>query len=203
MNNKLQTTGSKPIGIKGKIAGRIMNLIHSKYYRKVINKQLLPKVNKENSVTILDIGCGGGITISIFSSLLKNAKIYGIDNSVDMVSLSKKANKAGIINGKIDIVQGDVSRLPYVNNHFDIVTAFDTISFWNDIEKSLFEIKRVLKFDGIFLIVNGYPKEGTKWWNFVKFKNDNEYRLVLSKHNFKKINIQIVKNSIVICAYNS
>jgi ubiquinone/menaquinone biosynthesis C-methylase UbiE len=52
--------------------------------------------------------------------------------------------------GKVDIVQSDVTDLPYPNNYFDIITAFDTINFWTDFNKALFEIKRVLKEDGKF-----------------------------------------------------
>ena len=81
------------------------------------------------------------------------------------------------------------------------MTAFDTISFWNDFNDSINEIKRVLKQDGIFFIVNGYPKVGTKWYDFVKFKNDSEYRAFLTRHSFKEINLIIEKNTIIIKAF--
>ncbi len=198
--NEMQTIGSKPIGIKGRFAGIIMNLIHNNQYKKIIKKHLIDKIDIKNQISILDVGCGGGKTISIFSSLLKNAKIFGIDHSMDMVSLSKKINKKGIRDGNVNIIQGDVSKLLYENDFFDIITAFDTINFWNDFDKSINEIKRVLKLNGIFLIVNGYPKKGTKWWDFVRLKNDKEYREALSKHSFKEIKIMIEKNTIILQA---
>ena len=43
-----------------------------------------------------------------------------------------------------------------------------------------------------------FTKEGTKWWNFVNFKNDNASRAVLSNHGFKKMNIMIERNTIII-----
>lgn len=52
----------------------------------------------------------------------------------------------------------------------------------------------------MFFIVNGYPKEGTKWWDFVKFKNDAEYREALLKHDLKKIDISFQKNTVIIRA---
>jgi ubiquinone/menaquinone biosynthesis C-methylase UbiE len=150
----------------------------------------------------LDIGCGGGKVISLFSSMLEKSKIYGIDHSVDMVMLSSRVNKASIFNGTVNIVQSDVIKLPYSDDFFDIATAFDTINFWNDFDNSIKEVRRVLKNEGKFFIVNGYPKQGTKWWHFVKFKNGNEYRNVLSRNGFKEINIVIEKNTIIISSIN-
>jgi len=198
MSNDMQTIGSNPVGLKGRLAGIIMNLIHTNQYKKIIQRYIIDKIDTINHLSILDVGCGGGKVISLFSSMLKKSKIYGIDHSVDMVNLSRRVNKAGISDGTVDIVQGNVNKLPYSDDFFDIVTAFDTINFWNDFDNSIIEIERVLKQNGIFLIVNGYPKEGTKWWNFVKFKNDSEYRAVLSEHGFKEINIIIEKNTIII-----
>jgi ubiquinone/menaquinone biosynthesis C-methylase UbiE len=68
--------------------------------------------------------------------MLEKSKIYGIDYSVDMVNLSSRVNKAGISNGTVNIVQGNVNKLPYSDDFFDIVTAFDTINFWNDFDNS-------------------------------------------------------------------
>ena len=198
MINNMQTIGSNPVGVKGRFAGIMMNLIHTNQYKKIIQRHIINKIDKTNQLSILDVGCGGGKVISLFSSMLEKSKIYGIDQSVDMVNLSSRINKAGISDGTVNIVQGNVNKLPYSYNIFDIVTAFDTINFWNDFDNSIIEIKRVLKQNGIFLIVNGYPKEGTKWWDFVKLKNDNEYRVALSNHGFIRINIMIEKNTIII-----
>jgi ubiquinone/menaquinone biosynthesis C-methylase UbiE len=196
---KTETIGSKPIGLFGKLAGIVMNLIHARQYRELIQKYIIDKTNNV-PMSILDIGCGGGKTINIFYSLLKTSNIYGIDHSFDMVNLSKIVNKKGILDGSIEIVQGDVQKIPYSNELFNIVTAFDTISFWDDVSISINEIKRVLKPDGIFVIVNGYPQPGTKWYEIVKFKTDDEYRSYLKKNGFNIIDIYIEKNTIIIMA---
>jgi ubiquinone/menaquinone biosynthesis C-methylase UbiE len=117
-----------------------------------------------------------------------------------MVTLSKKVNKHGIQNGWIEIVQGEVNKLPFSKGFFDLVTAFDTINFWDDIDCSLNEIKRVLKQGGVFVIVNGYPKAGTKWYDFLKFKNDEEYKTFLTQCGFRDIVIKIENQTIIIQA---
>ena len=50
------------------------------------------------------------------------------------------------------MLEGNVLSLPFDDDKFDIVTAFETVYFWPDIEKAFGEVKRVLKPGGIFLI---------------------------------------------------
>ena len=48
--------------------------------------------------------------------------------------------------------------MPYENDSFDLVTAYETIYFWN-IEKGFKEVYRVLKEDGTFAIINEAKSE--------------------------------------------
>ncbi len=99
---------------------------------------------------ILDIGCGGGMNINRMASEAK--KVYGVDYSIESVNLSREVNEDLIKRGKVEIYEGNVMDLPFEDNSFDIVTAFETVYFWPDIEKSFGEVKRVLKPGGMFLI---------------------------------------------------
>ena len=99
---------------------------------------------------ILDVGCGGGININ---RMAKQAKmVYGVDYSIESVKLSSEVNRQEIHDGKVKVLEGNVAKLPFEDNTFDIVTAFETVYFWPDIEKCFGEVKRVLKPGGIFLI---------------------------------------------------
>ena len=99
---------------------------------------------------ILDVGCGGGININ---RMAKQAKmVYGVDYSIESVKLSREVNRQEIHDGKVKVLEGNVANLPFEDNTFDIVTAFETVYFWPDIEKCFGEVKRVLKPGGIFLI---------------------------------------------------
>ena len=144
------------------------------------------------------IGCGGGKVLQILSSLIPNATLYGIDHSADMVALARKHNKAGISSGKIIIVQGCAEELSFTDTFFDVVTAFDTINFWQDVDRALTEIQRVLHSGGHFIIVNGYPAEGTKWYDFVTFKNDDAYREALEHAGFAEVHTAIEKQMIIV-----
>lgn len=56
--------------------------------------------------------------------------------------------------GRIEIIHGLVSFLPFSDNTFDLVTAFEAYYFWPDLVHDLQEIKRVLKPGGTLLLVN-------------------------------------------------
>ena len=100
MENNLKTVGSKPIGLKGLLAGKIMNFLHSEFYRKIINEIIIPDKIKFSDLDVLDIGCGGGTSIKSFSSHSSVKKVYGIDYSEDMVNLSRKLNQQKLNIGK-------------------------------------------------------------------------------------------------------
>ena len=108
---------------------------------------------------ILDIGCGGGVNVKRFLKITEN-NVYGLDYSELAVERSTKLNQTSIDDGRCEIIQGSVSDLPFKDNSFDIVTAFETVYFWPDFVNDLKEIFRVLKEDGIIFIANeALPKE--------------------------------------------
>ena len=109
-------------------------------------------INIDKEYTVLDLGCGGGRNIEYF--LTKADKVYGLDHSETSVKMASEINKKAIDTGRCQILVGDVKSLPLEDESIDIVTAFETIYFWNDIEECFREIYRVLKNGGQFLICN-------------------------------------------------
>lgn len=99
---------------------------------------------------VLDVGCGGGININRMAEKAK--KVYGVDYSIESVKLSREVNSDLIGQGKVEVLEGDVQSLPFEDNTFDIITAFETVYFWPNIEKSFGEVKRILKTGGTFMM---------------------------------------------------
>lgn len=87
-------------------------------------------------------------------------------------------------------------KLPFVENTFDLITAFETIYFWPDIEHCFDEVKRVLKPGGQFVIVNESDGSGpmdAKWESLIEGMHTykpEEIRLHLSNAGFKAIDIR-------------
>lgn len=182
LTNKMQKQGGKPSGLFGTIIGRFMNFFHGN-----IHKWGLENHSINKNFICLDIGCGGGNAVKAIVKKAKNGKTYGLDHSPEMVHLSRKLNSSFIANGLVEINQGNVSALPYSDNQFDLVTAFETIQFWQDLKRDLKEVRRVLKPSGAFIIVNRYPPEDSKWTNFLQIKNAKDYEKILKSADFSDV----------------
>lgn len=135
-----------PKGFLGKIALLKMNYFNSKAANYGLSFiEIGPHYN------CLDIGCGGGRNIKEISKKNCNGIVAGIDISSLAINLSKKVNKASM--HKLDLKEGNVDDIPFNDNSFDVITAFETIYFWPDITKCFKEVYRVLKPSGKFAIL--------------------------------------------------
>ena len=176
----------KPQGKLGNFQLKSMNKEHTP-----LSLWGLTHLNIKPEDIILDVGCGGGINIKRMAENAK--KVYGIDYSIESVKLSKEVNEKFIKEGKVEIQEGNVKSLPFEDNTFDIVTAFETVYFWPDIEKCFGEVKRVLKPGGIFLIgmeTNGSDNFIMKFWkHFIDMEmyTDNEIKAFLENNDYSQI----------------
>ena len=195
MSNE-QQIGAKPVGWIGKLAGRLMNMVHKGQYATIITRI---KTRTDTPVKgILDIGCGGGVAVKGFAKQFSDATVYGIDHAAEMVELSAKTNRKAVSQGRVILLQNSIEQVEIPDNTIDIATAFDTINFWPDFELAMAEIKRILATGGRFYIINGYPEPGSKWYEFVKFKDQGEYEAFLHKYGFKMNDVKIEGHTIVI-----
>ncbi|MBN1144522.1 MAG: class I SAM-dependent methyltransferase [Bacteroidales bacterium] len=182
----LEKQGAKPSGLIGKIVGRLMNRFHTSLYVDYF-KNTLPKDNSK----ILDIGCGGGEFLRFLYDSNESYILYGLDHSPEMIELSAKINKRAIEQNRLKLLQSSPTDISLENSYLDLVTAFETVQFWTDIEKSFLEIYRLLKAGGQFLIINRYPPEGSKWWKIAKIKNDKDYIHKLVNAGFSEISVDL------------
>jgi ubiquinone/menaquinone biosynthesis C-methylase UbiE len=153
----------------------------------------LDHVTIEPDSIVLDVGCGGGKAVGLLAARVPNGKVYGVDHSLDMVKLSKRVNKSLVQSGRVEIDHGAVSSLPYSDDLFDIVTAFETIEFWPDLSGNLQQVKRVLKPSGVFLVVNRCPKpeERDKWAEVLQLCTPDEFRECLSDAAYGDIVVDV------------
>lgn len=116
--------------------------------RKNIIKSLLNSKGTRNKYIILDAGCGTGSNITFFNQF---GTTYGID-------ISSIATKFCRLRGIKNVVTGDVSKLPYKDNFFDIVSCMDVLEHIENEQKVIKELLRVLKPDGeLILTVPALP----------------------------------------------
>lgn len=183
----------KPKGIGGKIMVNMMNIGHSS-----MAKWGFTHIEIKNNSICLDIGCGGGANVKKLLEKVPYGKVTGIDYSKISVIKSKKTNKVGIKNGRCEILQANVMDLPFGNDVFDLITAFETIYFWPDILEAFKQVHRILKPNGTFMIcneVNGENPKDENWTKIIdgmKIYNSEQIRKTLKSAGF--IDIKIDKN---------
>ncbi len=144
-----------PKGLRGRLVAAMMNRGHAP-----LTLWGLSHAQIESDYLILDVGCGGGATVSRLAQRVATGKVFGIDYSADMVEYSKKVNKKLIAQNRVEIIEESVGKMGFSDNLFDLVTAIETYYFWPNFSEALQEIKRVLKPDGKLLMVNEMVKDG-------------------------------------------
>lgn len=120
----------------------------------------LKHVEVKKDFTILDVGCGGGQTVDTLAAAARDGKVYGVDYSATSVAASRSRNARAIAAGHVDIREGSVSKLPFPDGMFDLVTAVETHYYWPDLVADMREVLRVLKPGGTFLLIAEAYKGG-------------------------------------------
>lgn len=99
-------------------------------------------VNGKRDSIVLDIGCGTGYGSNLISAHFK--RVYGVDISHEAINYAKKNWKSK----NISFIVGSGTDIPFRNDTFDIVIAFEVFEHIKDWRKFLLEIKRVTKKNG-------------------------------------------------------
>lgn len=121
--------------------------IDVKWRKKVV--QLVAETNPE---TVLDIATGtGDLAISLTETAAN--KIVGLDISDGMLEIGRQKIKKKSLDGVIQMIIGDSENLPFEDNSFDAITVAFGIRNFENLNKGLSEILRVLKPNGIFVIL--------------------------------------------------
>lgn len=105
---------------------------------------LVKWMNKDQPKEVLDVATGTG-DLAIAVQKGTGAKITGLDLSQQMLNVGiEKIKKTGL-DSAITMEKGDVENLQYESNKFDAVSVAFGVRNFENLEKGLDEMKRVLK----------------------------------------------------------
>lgn len=115
-------------------------------------KKVVAMVAATNPDSILDIATGtGDLAIQMANTGAK--RIVGLDLSEGMLKVGRKKIADQKLNIEIEMIQGDSENLPFEDNSFDAITVAFGVRNFENLEKGLAEIYRVLKPTGIFVVL--------------------------------------------------
>lgn len=135
-----------------RFAGRFFLWAMNKYHSPVTTWGL-SHVTIAKGFAILDIGCGGGATVSKLAAIATEGSVTGVDYADGSVAASRRRNARLIDVGRVTIQKASVSRLPFADATFDLATAVETHYYWPDLVKDCGEVRRVLKPGGTFVMI--------------------------------------------------
>ncbi len=148
---------------------------------------------------ILDVGCGEGFTLKKLEEKKIGKKNEGIDYSNDAIKIGKK------IYPELNLKKGDVYKLDYKDNSFDLSICTEVLEHLEDPDKAVSEIRRVTSKYIVFSVPNepffimanfmrgkylknfgNHPEHINHWtaWGFENFLKKQGLVVVKSKHPF-------------------
>lgn len=110
--------------------------------------------------SILDIGCGSGLTLSRMAEAAPEADLAGIDYSGVSVELARETNRPYINSGRMDVTEASVSDMPFEDGSFDRIITVESFYFWPEPVEDLKEVRRVLREGGRFFLVMDIYENG-------------------------------------------
>ncbi|MGL4969216.1 MAG: class I SAM-dependent methyltransferase [Fusobacteriaceae bacterium] len=114
---------------------------------------VLSWISVEEDKKILDLGCGKGELLEQIKRKFDNFQLFGVDISPKMIE------KARLKNDEIEFKVGDSENLDFSDNFFEVVTCLNSFHHYENPEKSLAEMYRVLAPEGNLILGEIYIVE--------------------------------------------
>lgn len=156
------------------------------YSERITNKskkhmmKYLKYLRKGSSLKMLDIGCGEGYYVR--DAIEEGIDAYGIDTSTHALE-----NAVSEVKDRISF--GSLTKIPFGDEEFDVMTAFDVIEHIHpkDTSNAVKEIDRVLKPNGIMIITTPSTNFGS--WVFdlthINVRPPRFWKLIFEEYNLR------------------
>ena len=137
-----------PSGLMGRLFGKIMEWTNIGAYRRAI-ETLAPAPNE----CFLELGFGTGRCAEMLLFTHPDSFVAGIDPTPTMLQTAINRLTNLSLSDHIDLREGTDADLPWEDHKFDAIIAIHCFQFWQDPDRSMAEINRVLHPNGRIVIV--------------------------------------------------
>ncbi len=130
------------------LLNRVLSLGIDQSWRKTAIKYL----KKEKPNTILDVATGTA-DFAIAGLQAGAQKVIGVDIAEKMLEIGRNKLKAKQLNDRIELLKGDSEQLEFADSTFDAATVAFGVRNFENLNKGLSEIARVLKKDALLVVL--------------------------------------------------
>ena len=92
-----------------------------------------------NTVRVLDVGCGEGFVTNLLVSNIVNIDVVGLEYTREALEIARKSNPS------VQWIQGDIYQLPFEDETFDIIICTEVLEHLSNPHRAIAECKRVCK----------------------------------------------------------
>ena len=107
---------------------------------------------------VLELGFGAGDGLKEACKHVRTP-VVGVEMSDQMIGVARRKLSAEVAKGQVALIKGSALSLPFPDNSFDRVVHMNVAYFFNPLDETLREIKRVLAPGGI--MISGMPASST------------------------------------------
>jgi ubiquinone/menaquinone biosynthesis C-methylase UbiE len=153
----------------------------------------LKKIGLKKGDIFLDAGCGDGyLSLEASKIVGKVGKVYAVDIYENSITILRSFIQRKKIRN-IETIVADITRkIPIKDNIIDVVLMANVLHGFvanNEYKEVMQEISRVMKYNGIFSIIDFQKIEGTPGPPISVRLNPREVKGILSLTDFKVVNI--------------
>jgi demethylmenaquinone methyltransferase/2-methoxy-6-polyprenyl-1,4-benzoquinol methylase len=126
-------------------------------------RKFVRQLSRYTPKQVLDVATGTGDLAILVGSLATVQQVIGIDNASNMIIIAKDKVLQNKFNNKIVFRDGDAEAIPFPDGSFDAVTVAFGVRNYENLEKGLTEMRRVLRSGGVLMILEFSHPEAIPW----------------------------------------
>jgi len=116
-------------------------------------KKAISQLGDNPPNTVLDVATGTADVALALAKKFHPKRIVGLDISAQMLDIGRNKVRKQKLESVIELIEGDSENLPFADNTFDAITVAFGVRNFENLEKGLSEMQRVLKSGGKLVVL--------------------------------------------------